>query len=142
MKTIDYLKKIISRGCVIFTVVTLISYSVGAALSNSEKSFIPNIKFIWLFFVFSLLLAAANQILSAKKIGLDVRMLIHFAVCAALYFVCVVLCGGYISNGAQTLIAMALFALVYVICGTVCAIVIHRKEKKLDNSKEYVSQFR
>lgn len=111
-------------------------------MSDSERSFIPNIKFIWLFFAFSVLLAAANEILSVKKISLGVRMLIHFAVCAALYFVCVVLCGGFISSGAQTLIAMSLFAIVYLICGIFIAIVLSRREKKSTDNEKYQSQFR
>lgn len=142
MKTVDSIKKIAARGCVTFTIVTLIFYSIGSIVSDSEKSFIPNIKFIWLFFAFSVLLAAANEILSVKKIALGIRMLIHFAVCAALYFVCVVLCGGFISSGAQTLIAMAMFVIVYLICAVFAAAVINRREKKNSDSEEYRSQFR
>lgn len=142
MKTMDFIKKIAARGCVIFTIVTLIVYSIGSIVSDSERSFIPSIKFIWLFFAFSVLLAAANEILSVKKISLGVRMLIHFAVCAALYFVCVVLCGGFISSGAQTLIAMTMFVIVYLICGIFIAIVLSRREKKSADNEKYQSQFR
>lgn len=136
------LKSIISQGCVIFSIITLIIYSAGAIISNADRSFIPDIKFIWLFFAFSLLLAATNKILYIKKIKLIPRLLIHFAVCLALYFVSVVLCGGFAKSGAQTLIALSFFVIIYIIFAIAAAIIIGRSERKKADKEEYVSQFK
>lgn len=142
MKILNQIKKLIGEGCVIFSLTTLIFYSIGSLLSNSEKAFIPSIKFIWLFFIFSVLLAAANEILSVKRFNIALRVLIHFVTCTALYFVTVVLCGGFISSGAQTLIALAAFVALYLVCAVFIVIFLARNEKRVTEKKEYVSQFK
>ncbi|MDD6094811.1 MAG: DUF3021 family protein [Clostridia bacterium] len=135
MKTIT---DIIKNGCCIFTMITLLFYSVGGIISGSEQEFIPSLKFIWLFFVFSLLLAAANIILKSKKINTAAKLAIHFAASAAVYFVTVVVCGGYINNGAQTVIALSLFLVLYLIFAVVYLIA----TRKRCEPKKYEKMFK
>ena len=97
---------------------------------ENGQSFIPSLTHIWLFFAFSVLLAFANQILKSDRIGVAARLGIHFVCCAAIYFVTVVLCGGYIKNGAQTVVALTLFAVVYAIFAVLYLIFAPKKKEK------------
>ncbi len=125
---------IIKSGCLIFTLITLFFYSVGGIISGSEQEFIPSLKYIWLFFLFSVLLAFANEILKAEKPGAAAKLGIHFLCSAAIYFVTVVLCGGFIKNGAQTVVAISLFIIAYAVFAIIYAI--RRGRKKPEEKYE------
>jgi len=136
------LSQIIKNGCVIFTFITIVTYALGVLIPTDNKAFIPTFKWIVLFFLFSQLLAFANFILKQKDSALPARLGLHFISCALLYFVTVVLCGGFISNGAQTLIAMVLFLLLYGIFAAIYSIVSSTGKKRANKKQEYDSMFR
>lgn len=129
---------IIKNGCVIFAVITLLFYSIGGIVSGAEQEFIPKLAHIWMFFAFSVLLAFANEILKSEKFGIAARLGIHFISTAAIYFVTVVLCGGYIKNGAQTVVALTLFAVLYFIFAILYLIFTPKKKKA---QKKYEKMF-
>lgn len=131
---------IIKNGCAVFTVITLLTYSVGALISGKDQEFIPSIRHIWLFFAFSLLLAFANRILASDKLSSAARLGFHFLSCGAIYFVTVILCGGYISNGAQTVVALSLFLVLYLIFTVIYLIRNGAKKKK--ETKKYEKMFK
>lgn len=132
----------VKNGCTAFSVITLLLYSIGALISSgTEKQFVPNVKFIWLFFIFSLLLAFANKILFMQKLSVAVRMIIHFAASFALYFITVVVCGGYIKNGKTAFISIIIFIVLYVIFGIATAVILSKKEAKKQENKKYEKQF-
>ena len=124
----------IKSGCLIFTVITVISYIAGTLLSSANKAFIPTLKWILLFLAFSVVLAFANLLLGSKKASLGAKLGLHFLATAALYFVVVVLCGGFIASGAQTIIAMTLFLVLYGIFAAIFAVASStRKKEKYDS---------
>lgn len=132
----------IKNGCLIFTVITVISYITGTLLSSSNKAFIPTLKWILLFLAFSVILAFANLLLKSKKANLGARLGLHFLATAALYFVVVVLCGGFISSGAQTIIALTLFLILYGVFAAVYAVFSSLKKRKKNKKEEYESMFK
>lgn len=131
----------VKNGCVIFTIITIISYALGTLLSFDNKAFIPTLKWIILFFVFSIVLAFANLLLGNKKISVGTRLGLHFLASATLYFVCVVLCGGFITSGAQTLIAMTFYIVLYLIFAALYAISSSGKRRKKNKTEKYESMF-
>ena len=133
-KLLDILK----NGSVIFTVITLIFYSAGGIISGSNKEFIPSLLHIWLFFLFSVLLALANSILRVEKMNKAARLGLHFIAAFAVYFVTVIICGGYIGNGAQTLIAITVFLVLYL----VFAIIFLLSGGKKKEDRKYESMFK
>ena len=145
MKKKNTIKKItdaLKNGCLIFTVLTVLSYVAGTLMSSENKAFIPTLKWILLFLAFSILLAFANLLLKSPKHSKGICLLFHFATSAALYFVVVVLCGGFIANGSQTLIAMALFLLIYGVFAAIYAFTGSAKTKKKNNTEKYSSMFK
>ena len=138
----NYFADIIKNGCVIFTIITVITYVLGSVLSAENKAFIPTLKWILLFLLFSVLLAAANLLLKNKNYSAPLRLGLHFIATTALYFVVVVLCGGFIANGSQTLVAMVLYVLAYMIFTIIFAITNGTKKKKKNKEEKYESMFK
>lgn len=131
---------IIKSGCLIFTIITLAFYTFWYAVNKGTLGNLT-IKFIWMFFAFSILLSCANTLLHYRKLHLLVRFAIHFLCTAAIYFVCVVVACGFIGNGSQTLAALFVFAVVYFISAIIAGIYISRKEREKKDKKTYNSQF-
>lgn len=132
----------VKNGCLIFTFITVISYILGTLLSTENKAFIPTLKWILLFLVFSVILAFANLLLKSKNFSKGICLLFHFASSATLYFVVVVLCGGFIANGSQTLIAMSLFLLIYGVFAIIYAFTGSKKKKEKNKTENYDSMFK
>lgn len=132
----------IKNGCFIFTLITVISYTFGMIISTSERSFISSLTSIYLFLILSICLAFANRILTNKKMNVALRLIIHFFITGLLFFAVIVLGGGYSESGFATLIAMAVFAVIYLIFALIFGIISAKKEKKANAKKEYHSVFK
>ena len=142
MKNKRSILDIIKSGCLIFTVITVLSYVAGTVFASENKAFIPTLNWILLFLLFSVVLAFANMLLTIPKISLGARLGFHFLATASLYFVVVVLCGGFIASGAQTIIAMLLFIVLYSIFAIIYAITSGAKRKKKNKEEKYDSMFK
>ncbi len=141
MKASGTITNILKNGCVLFTIITLITYGVGAILSNAEKSFIPTLQWILLFFAFSILLSGAAQIMHLDKIALPVRYLLHFLTSAALYTIVVVLCGGFYKNGTMLLLSILLFIAGYIVFAVFYSIRNRKRSGTAKKKEEYKSVF-
>ena len=135
----NYISDIIKSGCLIFTIITVITYLLGTVLSAENKAFIPTLKWILLFLLFSELLAAANLLLKNKSLSVGLRLGLHFLSTTSLYLVVVVLCGGFIANGSQTLVAIVLYVIAYIIFAVVFAIAQSAKKSKRNKEEKYES---
>ncbi len=141
MKAGSTITNIFKNGCVLFTIITLFTYCIGAILSNAEKSFIPTLQWILLFFAFSLLLSGAAQIMHVDKIAMPVRYLLHFLTSAAFYTVVVVLCGGFYKNGTMLLLSILLFIIGYIIFVVLYSIRNRKRSGITKKKNEYKSVF-
>lgn len=141
MKPGQTISHIFKNGCVIFTIITLIVYGTGAALSNADKAFIPTFQWIVLFFVFSLLLSSANQILRTKHLPFPVRVLLHFLAVAALYIVAVILCGGLYKNGTMLLMSLAVFIAGYILFAILFSVRVRRRRRLKSEKDTYKPVF-
>ena len=135
MKPGQTIFRILKNGCVIFTMITLIVYGIGAMLSSADKTFIPTFQWIVLFFVFSLLLSSANQILRTEHLSVFLRVLFHFLAAATLYIVAVVLCGGLYKNGTMLLLSLAVFIAGYILFAILVSVRM-RRCRRSDSKKE------
>lgn len=132
----------IKNGCVFFTIITVISYTFGIIISSADKAYIPSLKSIYIYLVFSLLFASANKLLYNKKINLILRLVIHFVICATLFFFVIVLGGGLSGSGFATIIMMFIFTVIYLIFACIFGIIKSKKEAKDDSTKEYSNVFK
>lgn len=131
----------IKNGCVIFTVITLISYTIGMIISTSDKAFIPSLKSIYVFLIFSILTACANRLLKNTKVNLAARLIVHFLACGLLFFMVAIVGGGFSKSGFATLIILAAFVVLYLIFAIIYAAIYKRKEKKENDQKRYSNVF-
>lgn len=134
-------KLIFTRGCVLFTILSVIVYSAAAITSGKIKGLIPSLDLILMLLIFSFAVIAASLILTECTFPLAARLLIHFLVLGAVYYFLFVLWAGIASNGAQTMIALALYILLYGISIAVWSAIRAARKKKENSEKEYTSIF-
>lgn len=142
MKTLRKILDVIKNGCVIFTIITVLAYIAGVLFSKEETLFVPKFGQIIIFLIFSIFLAAANLLLKSPKCHVALKLTLHFFATLAIYFVAVVIGGGYIKSGAQTLITLSLFSVLYLIFAIIYAISSSAKNKKKNKKEEYESVFK
>ncbi len=134
--------KTIKNGCTVFTIITVISYTIGMILSTAEKAYIPKLKTIYIYLFFSILFAFANNILSSNKINVALKLTLHFLVSCSLFFCIAVIGGGLTSSGFATIILMFIFILAYILFAIIYFITNKKKETKEINDKNYSSLFK
>ncbi len=136
-----YLIDPLKNGCVIFTVITVISYTFGMIISTGDKAFIPSLSSIYLYLGLSLILGFANKLLTNEKMNMALRLILHFLVCGILFFCVIVLGGGLAESGFATLIAMTTFTVLYAIIGSIYGVIRSKKERNRNSKKEYTGVF-
>ncbi len=132
----------IKNGCSIFTLITVISYTIGMILSTNDKAYIPSLKSIYIYLAFSILFCFANRLLLNKKINVWVRLLIHCIITGILFFCVIVLGGGFSGSGFATLIIMSVYVASYLIFAVIYSMISKKKEHKENINKQYTSVFR
>ena len=132
----DKIKKYLTEVCILFTLLIFLLYLVGTALIISTITI--NLASICVLFGLSLLLTLLNRILFIKKIGLALRMLIHYFSVLASSFVLFGVIGKVLSTSLATLFMLSIVTLVY----SVFAVLIITLGSKNKNVKEeYTSMF-
>lgn len=132
----------IKNGCVLFSVVTLITYTIGALISSSDKAYIPSLKSVYLYLFFSVVFAITCEIFRCDTIKLGLRIFLHYLSYAALCFLVIVLGGGFSESGFITLIIMFALTLIYAAVALIVFSVISRKRKVKNEEEEYTSVFK
>ena len=131
---------VIKNGCFIFTVITLFSYIVLGLITQTRKEL--NLNLVIILLAFSIVLAFANLLLKQTKLALGVRVVLHFSASTVLYFIVVVIGGGFISSGAQTMIALMFFLLFYALFAIIYITTSLKKSKKKNKETKYESMFK
>lgn len=134
MKALSVIKKIISRGCIINTVLVILLYSLGL-LANGN--FIPTIDRIFGILLFSLALAGANIFVFSKVLTFPLRLLIHYLFTAFMFYVLFILWGNYSLNGGAAIVIFVMFTLIYGAVAGIVAIVRSIFKEKNNSKKEY-----
>ncbi len=133
--------KILARACCIFTPVVILLYTVGALVSNSEKSFIPTLSTVYLIMVISVAVAFSSLLYKSTKMSFAAAHFINFILFAVFYYFVVVVMRNNASNGGYTLVAMVLYVLIYAIV-TLCLLGTKaHKTKKINDIRTYDSKF-
>ena len=126
----------VKNGCVLFALITVITYTVGYIISTTDKAYIPSLKSIYLYLIFSVIFGIASEL----KIG--VRILLHYVITAILCFLVIVAGGGMAESGFVTLITMFVFTIIYAAAALIIYAIYSAKNKTKNNEEEYKSMFR
>lgn len=136
------IKDSIKNGCVLFTIITVISYSIGVLISTETKAYIPTLKSIYIYLAFSILFSLANRLLGSKKMNTFFKILIHYIITGTLFFCVFVFGGGFAENGFITIIFIAAYTVIYII-GSLLFTLFHKKnERKEIDKKQYDGLFK
>ena len=131
----------IKNGCFIFTIITVVSYTIGMLISSADKAYIPSLKSIYIYLFFSILFSFACNLFKSKKISPLLKLIIHFVISGALFFCVIVLGGGLTGNGFVTIVLLSAFTILYLIFAIVYILIAKKKETKKNNEKQYNSVF-
>lgn len=113
------LKKILSDGCIFYTVITLVLYTGGMLFSTVEREWIPTLGMMFTVLLFSVLFSAANYVVIHTKLTAVLKLLLHFAVTTVIFYVLFILWGGFAARGSAVLVILLTYTLVYAIAALV-----------------------
>lgn len=132
-------KKLFNSACIIFTVVTA-SYMLVLQIMNIADSEVAiEAGRVLLFFVFSLLLAIANTLLSVEKIHSALRYILHYVITTFGFWTC--FCIPNDMTSSQTLVGIVIFSIVYAIIMIIIDIFARRLKKAQAKEQKYEKQF-
>lgn len=142
MKTLAFIKNIISSACVIFTLLFTFIYTLGITVNTD---WIPTLGTLYSILAFSLILSAMNKYLFSNSLVLGIRILIHYIVTVLSFYVFFIVASGYAKSGSSALTIMIAFSIIYALFAAVVAIFngakSNDKKKKTQKKTEYKSMF-
>ncbi len=133
------IKKTLVSACVIFTIVTAIYMLILQIMNISKESAAVEAGRVLLFFVFSLLLALANALLSIKSIHAALRYSAHYLITTFGFWAC--FCLPNSMDASKTLVGIVLFSAAYAIIMAIYAFIKSRLKKAMKNEEKYEKQF-
>jgi len=142
LKTLAFIKNIISSACVIFTLLFTFIYTLGITVNTD---WIPTLGTLYSILAFSLILSAMNKYLFSNSLVLGIRILIHYIVTVLSFYVFFIVASGYAKSGSSALTIMIAFSIIYALFAADEAISngakSNDKKKKTQKKTEYKSMF-
>lgn len=132
------IKKTLNSTCVIFTAITAVYMLILQIMNVSTVSSAVEAFKVIMFFVFALLLAVANTILSTKSIDTIIRYMIHYIICALGFWLCFCLPNGM--PASKIFVGIILFSIVYSIVMPIIALFKRRLARNKANQEKLFTQ--
>ena len=111
MSAKSFIKNILNRSCVYFSVIMLGYIIVAAIINVIDQDLLLDAGRVVLLFVFSVLLAVANAFFAMDKMSGGVRLLIHFAITTFAFCTCFLL--PLSLRASSMLVGMVMFVIGY-----------------------------
>jgi len=141
LKTMNLIKRILSRACVYFTVTALLLYTVGMLFSGIEREWIPTLEMMYMILAFSVLFSAVNQIVLPSSLPGFLKVLIHYAATTAVFYVIFILWGGFNASASAVFLILLAYTLIYAVISLVYYLIRYACGLKQNNKSSYKSQF-
>ncbi len=134
------IKHILKNACICFTVFTA-AYSAISAIVNVDDAVVSiEVSRVLLFFMASILFAAANGIFKVETLGGGAKVLLHYIFTLAAFYTCMLL---PLSLDTSTLIVgIALFSVLYLIIFGIYSLIRSRYKANTKQNEKYTSQFK
>ena len=137
-----FIKKTLINSAILFTTMTVL-YSLLVILVNADaKEILLEASRILLFFIFSVMVSLANSILGVKAIPSALRYVLHFLLCAAAFYLCMLfplVNAG--AGGSFVVVGLSAFTLVYVIGLVIITIIKSTVTRKKEKKQDYTNRF-
>ena len=136
----SFWKTTFTQACVYFTVITFIYATFIFALygSTEDGGLLSSLRTL-MFFVFSLLFASANRLLSSDKLSKALKVICHFSITAVGFYLSMILPADI--KGSTAVIGIVVYLIVYLLAAIVILAVNAGKKKKSVDKEEYQSVF-
>lgn len=119
MKTLLWLKKIITQACVLYTFLITSVYLLGNAV---DSHMVPTLAMVLALLGFSLALSAANSFLFSDKLLFPIRLLFHYLLTAFVFYIAFVVWGGYKASGGSVLTILLIYTFAYAVCAVIVGV--------------------
>ncbi len=138
MNKINLFKKLISHSAIIYSLLVTSVYTLGAAVNSA---WIPTTKMVYGCLAFSVILSVLNLFLFSRMLIFPLRLLIHYAASALMFYLLFALWGGYLQNGGSVIIALLLYTFSYAMIGVIIGIYRYITSENENSSKKYTKKF-
>lgn len=135
----ETLKRILSLGCIINTVLISLIY-LFAALGANALVWLPDLT-VYMVLVVSFVIAAAEQIFKSGM-GFGKKVLFNYAVCLGAFLFIFILGNSGGRRGAQILIAAVFFTAAYFLVNAVRFVAMGKKARRINEETEYTPAFK
>lgn len=135
----DFLKKLLCRACCYFTVCMLVYIIIAAIINVNDDALLLEAGRTVLFFVFSLLLALANNVLSLEKLSGKVKVLIHYLLTVFAFYACFML--PLSMRASSVLVGLVIFTLVYFAILGIAVAFKSRYRRNTEKAEKYEKQY-
>ena len=135
-----FIKKLLVRSCVYFTVCMLVYMILAVIINVGDGDLLLDAGRTVLFFVFSLLLAGANTVFSIKSLHAAVRIILHYLFTIFGFYVCFMMSLGM--RTTQVFIGLVLFTVVYFIVLGIVAAFKAKYRTNTERSENYEKQYK
>ncbi len=140
MSAKSFVKNIMTRACVYFSVIMLGYIIITAIINVIEDTLLLDAGRVVLFFVFSLLLSVANALFAQPKPSGAVRLLIHFAITLFAFWTCFML--PLSLRTSSTLVGLVTFCVAYFAFMGIRAAFRAKFKENTEAAEEYISQYK
>ena len=134
------IKKTINSACVYFTLITAVYMLCMTFVTTGDNSPAVEANRVLLFFVFSLLWAAADAVRSIKQIPAPLGRVIHFVVALFGFYACFTLPVRMLPSA--TLTGLVIFSVLYWLFFGLKAFFTSRLKRNREQSAKYQGQFK
>ncbi len=145
MKPKIFIKNLLSRSCIYFTVVMLGYIIIAAIINVADGRLLLDAGRTVLFFVFALLLSLANSLWTIPKISGALRLILHYIITLFAFYACFLLPASNSDNpmrASAIIVGLVIFTLLYfAIFGIVMAFR-SKFKTNLQKSETYQKQYR
>ena len=116
----NFIKKLLVHSCVYFTLCMIVYIIIAAVVNVQYDTLLLEASRTVLFFVFALLMSAANTVLSLPRPSGKLRVLIHFVLTLFAVYTCFML--PLSMRASSVLVGMVIFSVIYfAVLGIVAA---------------------
>ena len=138
MKQLMWLKKTVTNACVFYTFFITALYLLGVYV---DSHWVPTLHMVFALLLFSFALAAANTFLFSDRLVFPLRLLIHYVITTAVFYIVFVRWGGYQANGGSVLTALLIYSFVYLLASLFVFMYRYVTAESRTSATEYKTMF-
>ncbi len=136
----EFLKKMLVRSCIYFTLVMVLYIAFSAIVNVSDDELLLDAGRVILFYVFSLLVSIAGTLFMLTGLSGGLRLLLHYAICIFAFYACFML--PLSMRASSIIIGLVIFTVLYFGVFGIVSLFQARYRKNAEQLADYQNQFK